>query len=70
MHTPLNKILLAAYGSEGTEFAIHAAIRLAKAPTASCTWSMSSGCQDTRLTLPLAPGTLNGNYTRTQSKQA
>ncbi|MCD6054876.1 MAG: hypothetical protein K0Q96_2068 [Rubrobacteraceae bacterium] len=70
MHTPLNKILLAAYGSEGTEFAIHAAIRLAKAPTASCTWSMSSGCQDTRLTLPLAPGTLNGNYAREPSEQA
>jgi nucleotide-binding universal stress UspA family protein len=29
MHTPLNKILLAAYGSEGTEFAAHTAIRLA-----------------------------------------
>ena len=69
MHTPLNKILLAAYGSEGTEFAIHAAIRLAKAPTASCTWSMSSGCQDTRLTLPLARSTLNGNCTRAPSER-
>jgi nucleotide-binding universal stress UspA family protein len=29
MHTPLNKILLAAYGSEGTEFAAQTAIRLA-----------------------------------------
>ena len=29
MHTPLNKILLAAYGSAGTEFAAHTAIRLA-----------------------------------------
>src|SRR5918993_5642699 len=29
MNTPLNKILLAAYGSEGTEFAAHTAIRLA-----------------------------------------
>jgi nucleotide-binding universal stress UspA family protein len=30
MNIPLNRILLATYGSEGTEFAIHAAIRLAK----------------------------------------
>ena len=29
MNTTLNRILLATYGSEGTEFAIHAAIRLA-----------------------------------------
>jgi nucleotide-binding universal stress UspA family protein len=29
MNTPLNRILLAAYGSEGTEFAAHTAIRLA-----------------------------------------
>jgi nucleotide-binding universal stress UspA family protein len=29
MNTPLNKILLAAYGSEGTEFAAQTAIRLA-----------------------------------------
>ena len=29
MHIPLNKILLAAYGSEGTESAAHTAIRLA-----------------------------------------
>jgi nucleotide-binding universal stress UspA family protein len=29
MNTPLNRILLAAYGSAGTEFAAHTAIRLA-----------------------------------------
>jgi nucleotide-binding universal stress UspA family protein len=29
MHTPLNRILLATYGSEGTEFAAQTAIRLA-----------------------------------------
>ena len=29
MNTALNRILLAAYGSEGTEFAAHTAIRLA-----------------------------------------
>jgi hypothetical protein len=29
MNTTLNKILLATYGSEGTEFAVHTAIRLA-----------------------------------------
>jgi nucleotide-binding universal stress UspA family protein len=29
MHATLNRILLAAYGSEGTEFAVHTAIRLA-----------------------------------------
>ena len=29
MNTPLNRIMLATHGSEGTEFAIHAAIRLA-----------------------------------------
>ena len=29
LNTPLNRILLATYGSEGTEFAAHTAIRLA-----------------------------------------
>ena len=29
MNTPLNRILLATYRSEGTEFAAHTAIRLA-----------------------------------------
>jgi hypothetical protein len=35
MNTPLNRILLATYRSEGTEFAAHTAIRLAN----------SAGCE-------------------------